>query len=204
MKLDSFVREHQLGRVFIAPLDVLIRRDPLRTRQPDVMFISNARRYVIGCQIVESGPDLVVEVLSPTNTRREVKEKLQDYQGIGVREAWIVATLGQTVEVLQLSPERIDRSGLYGLGDLIVSPVLPELRLFVDELFPELSAASMPFRTDAHSGTANGPVFAARKTSRHAASRAVCFDRRASHTQMQTAASSLPADPDAAGKEVSV
>ena len=138
LKLDSVVREHRLGRVFIAPLDVLIRRDPLRTRQPDVMFISNARRYVIGCQIVESGPDLVVEVLSPTNTRREVKEKLQDYQGIGVREAWIVATQGQTVEVLQHSPERIDRSGLYGLGDLIVSPVLPELPLFVDELFPEL------------------------------------------------------------------
>jgi Uma2 family endonuclease len=138
LKLDSFVREHRLGRVFIAPLDVLIRRDPLRTRQPDVMFISNARRYVIGRQIVESGPDLVVEVLSPTNTRREVKEKLQDYQRIGVREAWIVATQGQTVEVLQLSAEGIDRSGLYGLGNLIVSQVLSELQLRVDEIFPAL------------------------------------------------------------------
>jgi Uma2 family endonuclease len=58
--------------------------------------------------------------LSPSNTRREVEAKLQDYQTIGVREAWIVATQGQTVEVLQLSPEGIDRSGLYGLGDLIV------------------------------------------------------------------------------------
>ncbi len=74
LKLDSFVREHRLGRVFIAPLDVLIRRDPLRTRQPDVLFISNARRYVIGRQIVESGPDLVIEVLSPTNSRRALEE----------------------------------------------------------------------------------------------------------------------------------
>ena len=138
VKLDSFVREQRLGRVFIAPLDVLIRRDPLRTRQPDVMFISNARRYVIGRQVIESAPDLVIEVLSPANTRREVETKLQDYQTIGVREAWIVATQGQTVEVLQLSPERIDRSGLYGLGDLIVSQVLPQLRLMVDEIFPEL------------------------------------------------------------------
>ena len=56
----------------------------------------------------------------------------------------IVATLGQTVEVLQLSPERIDRSGLYGLGDLIVSPVLPELRLFVDELFPRIVGGARP------------------------------------------------------------
>ena len=106
---------------------------PCAPRQPDVMVISNARHYIIGRQVIEGGPDLVIEILSPSNTRhRELEEKLQDYQPINVREAWIVATQGQTVEVLQLSPERIDRSGLYGLGDLIVSQVLPELRLMDD------------------------------------------------------------------------
>jgi Uma2 family endonuclease len=138
VRLDSFVREHRLGTVFLAPLDVVIRRDPLRARQPDVMFISNARRYIIGRQVIEGGPDLVIEILSPSNTRRELEEKLRDYQSINVREAWIVATQGQTIEVLQLSVERIERSGLYGLGDLIVSQMLPELRLMVDEIFPEL------------------------------------------------------------------
>jgi Uma2 family endonuclease len=138
VKLDAFVREHRLGRVFLAPLDIVIRRDPLRTRQPDILFISNARRYIIGLQVIEGGPDLVVEVLSPTNTRQELQEKLQDYQMIGVREAWIVSPQAQTVEVLQLSAERLERSGLYGLGNLIVSQVLPELQLAVDELFPAL------------------------------------------------------------------
>jgi Uma2 family endonuclease len=102
------------------------------------MYISTVRRYIIGRQVIEGGPDLVIEIFSPTNSRREMEEKLQDYQSINVREAWIVATQGQTIEVLQLSPERISRSGLYGIGDPIVSPVLPELRLTVDELFPEL------------------------------------------------------------------
>ena len=138
VKLDSFVREHRLGRVFLAPLDIVIRRDPLRTRQPDLMFISNARRYIIGMQVIEGGPDLVVEVLSPTNTRQELQEKLQDYQTIGVREAWVVSPQARTVEVLKLSPERIERSGLYGLGDLLASHVLPELHLTVNEIFPEL------------------------------------------------------------------
>jgi Uma2 family endonuclease len=137
VKLDAFVREHRLGRVFLAPLDIVIRRDPLRTRQPDILFISNARRYIIGLQVIEGGPDLVVEVLSPTNTRQELQEKLQDYQTISVREAWIVSPQAQTVEVLQLAAERIERSGLYGLGNLIVSQVLAELRLTVDEIFPE-------------------------------------------------------------------
>jgi Uma2 family endonuclease len=135
--LVPFVREHRLGRMFVAPLDIVIRREPLRTRQPDLMFISNARRYIIGRQVIEGGPDLVIEILSPSNTRRELEEKLQDYQVIGVREAWIIAPQGQTVEVLQLSPEHIERLGLYGLGDTIVSRVLPDLRLTVAEIFPE-------------------------------------------------------------------
>ena len=136
--LAPFVREHRLGRMFVAPLDIVIRRDPLRTRQPDLMFISNARRYIIGQQVIEGGPDLVIEILSPSNTRRELEEKLQDYEAIGVREAWIIAPQGRTVEVLQLSPEGIARSGLYGLGDTIVSHVLLDLRLTVAEIFPEL------------------------------------------------------------------
>jgi Uma2 family endonuclease len=135
--LNSFVREHRLGRVFLAPLDVVIRREPLRTRQPDVMFICNARRYIIGLQVIEGGPDLVVEVLSPANPRRELTEKLQDYQAIGVHEAWIIGPQGRTVEVLQLSQEHIERLGLYGLGDTIVSQVLLDLRLTVAEIFPE-------------------------------------------------------------------
>jgi Uma2 family endonuclease len=138
VKLDAFVQERQIGTVFLAPLDVVIRRDPLRTRQPDVMFISNARRYIIGRQVIEGGPDLVIEILSPANTRRDLEEKLRDYQSINVHEAWIVATQGQTVEILQLSPEHIERLGLYGLGDRIVSQLLPDLQLTVDEIFPEL------------------------------------------------------------------
>ena len=41
--LDRFVMERELGEVFYAPLDVIIQRDPLRTRQPDLLFISNER-----------------------------------------------------------------------------------------------------------------------------------------------------------------
>jgi Uma2 family endonuclease len=136
--LHAFVRVHRLGRVFVAPLDIVIRRDPLRTRQPDVMFVSNARRYIIGLQVIEGGPDLVIEVLSPANTRRELEAKLRDYQSIAVREAWVISPQARTLEVLQLSTGGIERSGLYGLGDLAVSQVLLELRLTVDEIFPEL------------------------------------------------------------------
>jgi Uma2 family endonuclease len=137
LKLVPFIRERRLGELFIAPLDIVIRRDPLRTRQPDLMFISHWRGSIIGQQVIEGGPDLVIEILLPSSTRWELEEKLQDYQKIGVREAWVASPEGRTVEVLALSPESIERSGLYGLGDLIISRVLSELQLTVDEIFPE-------------------------------------------------------------------
>ena len=141
LKLAPFVRERQLGRVFVAPLDIVIRREPLRTRQPDVMFIGREQRSIIGPQVIEGAPDLVIEVLSPTNTRRELQGKLDDYRTIGVREAWVVSPEARTVEVLQLTPGAIQRLGLYGLGDLLASQVLPDLRLTVDDIFPEFDFA---------------------------------------------------------------
>jgi Uma2 family endonuclease len=63
------MRALRLGRAFLAPLDIVIRQDPPRTRQPDPMFISNARRYIIGQRVIEGGPNLVIEILSPSNTR---------------------------------------------------------------------------------------------------------------------------------------
>lgn len=141
LKLTPFVRERQLGRVFVAPLDVVMRREPLRTRQPDVMFIGQERRSIIGPQVIEGAPDLVIEVLSPTNTRQELQGKLDDYRTIGVREAWVVSPEARTVEVLQLTPGAMQRLGLYGLGDLLASQVLPDLRLTVDDIFPELDFA---------------------------------------------------------------
>jgi Uma2 family endonuclease len=140
LKLDPFVRERQLGRVFVAPLDVVIRREPLRTRQPDVMFIGRERRFIVGPQVIEGAPDLVIEVLSPTNTRQELQGKLDDYRTIGVREAWVVSPEARTVEVLQFTAA-IERLGLYGLGDLLASQVLPDLRLTVDDIFPEFDFA---------------------------------------------------------------
>jgi Uma2 family endonuclease len=50
--LHAFVSLHRLGIVLMAPLDILIRRDPLGTRQPDLLFLSAARSGVIeGAQL---------------------------------------------------------------------------------------------------------------------------------------------------------
>lgn len=132
--VDGFVVARGLGEVYFAPLDILVSRDPLKTRQPDLLFISRERASIIREQI-EGGPDLVIEILSPGISRGQMADKLADYASVGVRECWIVSSEAQTVEVLELAEGRMKRAGLYGVGDLVASPVLAGLSLPVADIF---------------------------------------------------------------------
>ncbi len=132
--LDAFVSERNLGEVLFAPLDLLIRKRPLRTRQPDLMYISRERSYIIDNQI-QGGPDIVIEVLSPANTHNHIMNKLSDYAHLGVSECWVVAPEGATVEVLVLDKTQYKRAGLFGAGDQVRSHVLAELALDVNQIF---------------------------------------------------------------------
>lgn len=109
--LYDFVSRRKLGVVLFAPIDLIVRRKPkLRTRQPDLIFVSTARQHILADQI-EGGPDMVVEILSASDTRKRISEKLHDYQLLGVRECWLVSIEAETVEVLRLSANEIKRVG---------------------------------------------------------------------------------------------
>jgi Uma2 family endonuclease len=139
--IDDYVTAHRLGAVLYAPLDVMIRRTPLRTRQPDILFISMERLREYGLDSIENvpfveiPPDLAVEIISPSETRQWVEDKLKDYQTIGVRECWLVRPGSKTVEVIRLTTTAIESMGVFKGGDRIQSGVLPELALTVDQIF---------------------------------------------------------------------
>jgi len=86
--MKTFVKSKQLGKVFIAPLDTLF--DKFNTFQPDVLFISKERLDIIGDKKIEAAPDLVVEVLSDGNTRKEMLHKKHTFENYGVREYWLI------------------------------------------------------------------------------------------------------------------
>ena len=134
MRLHQFVSEHQLGEVLFAPLDVVIQRQPLRTRQPELLFVTSEKGSRLG-QIVEEAPDLVVEILSPSNTRKDLEDKLADYGRLGVDECWLVSPEARTVEVLRLDQQSLKRTSIHGLGDQIQSDVISGLSLAVGDLF---------------------------------------------------------------------
>jgi len=86
-------------------------------------------------QVLQQAPELVIEILSPTNTRREIADKLEDYRSIGVRECWIVSPEALTVEVVRLSAEGIQTIDIFGTGMTIHSEILAGLSLPVAEVF---------------------------------------------------------------------
>jgi len=96
---------------------LVIRRDPLTTRVPD-MAVFIRKNVVEQDGYIHSAPELAVEVLSPANTRVERTEKLNDYESLGVPEVWVVSPEAQTVEVLLLNEGRLSTATLLREGQL--------------------------------------------------------------------------------------
>jgi Uma2 family endonuclease len=92
-----FVREHRLGSVFAAPLDVYFSEREYY--QPDLIFISHEQAH-IKQERVQGAPDLVVEILSPSNAADDLTHKRLVYEEFGVKEYWIVNPEDRSVTVL--------------------------------------------------------------------------------------------------------
>lgn len=99
--LGVFVREHQLGRVLGE--SGMVRLNPSLVRIPDVCYISNVRFAAVDKdeRVWQVVPDLVIEVLSDSNTAQEMNRKRSDYFQHGVRELWLVDPRLKTIEVFE-------------------------------------------------------------------------------------------------------
>ncbi|MEN3000739.1 MAG: Uma2 family endonuclease [Armatimonadota bacterium] len=141
LKIGEFVAGKRSGELFPAPFDFVIQRQPLRTRQPDLFYLSYERAGDLDSLIEQSrleiAPDLVIEVLSPSDTYSAWRDKLRDYHALGVPEVWVVDIEKREIEVL-VHEERSYRSlGWFTGEEAVLSTVLPELHLKPKEIFDE-------------------------------------------------------------------
>ncbi len=88
VEIHNFIKKNKLGRVIAAPMDVVFT--PTDVLQPDLLFLSNERLHLIGNKKIEGAPDLVVEILSPSNTPKEMSYKKFVYEVCDVREYWLI------------------------------------------------------------------------------------------------------------------
>ena len=128
----AFVRENRLGRVYFAPIGVVLSEE--NVFQPDLIYISNERLDIIGQNII-GAPDLVVEVLSPSTERFDRTVKRERYAKFGVREYWIADIIARTIEVNVSDGNEFAVAGVYGEGEAFESPLLPGLTVDISGVF---------------------------------------------------------------------
>jgi Uma2 family endonuclease len=100
-RLRQFTGKHNVGEVFVGPLDVLFAEGDYL--EPDILFLRRGREHFLSDRGVEGPPDLVVEVLSPSTTVRDRGIKLERYRLYGVPEYWVVDPDGRTIEAWKLA-----------------------------------------------------------------------------------------------------
>ena len=131
--LHAWVAPRKLGDVVGAETGFTLRRNPDTVRAADAAFISTARMPPRGgTGFAELAPDLVVEVLSPSDRAGEVRAKTADWIDAGVRLVWLIDATHRSAVV-----HRADGSShRLSAGDqLDGETVLPGFTLPLSDLF---------------------------------------------------------------------
>ena len=95
------VRHNRLGRILVGDPGFILRRNPDTVRAPDVAFVSYDRLPAgeLPEEYLLLAPDLAVEVVSPSNRTREVREKVAEWLQAGTRLVWVMYPSRRTVTV---------------------------------------------------------------------------------------------------------
>jgi Uma2 family endonuclease len=130
-----FVRAHSLGYVLAAETGFFIAHNPDTVRAPDMAFIS-ARRFPMSgpsAKYSEIPPDLLAEVVSPSDNESDVVEKVQQWLAFGVRLVWAVYPRTRSVVAYRsmLDPPRLTSD-----EDLTCEDILPGCSCKVSDFFP--------------------------------------------------------------------
>ena len=122
--LWNFVNPQRLGRLTASDSGVWVERDPDTVREPDIAFFP-AAKAPLGTRVVgysEVAPDLVVEIVSPSDSRREVHDKALMWLSHGVRLVWVVHPETRTVDVYRVDGDTATLSETDILDGLDVLP----------------------------------------------------------------------------------
>ena len=138
----SFFLENSSCEVYIAPFDVRLPRkskndkDIITVVQPDVCVICDKSKLDDrGCL---GAPDIVIEVLSPSNNKKDLKYKYQIYEEAGVKEYWVVFPQDRSLMIYTLTNDKYVASPFLFSGDIAESGALPGFKLDLTGLFASI------------------------------------------------------------------
>ncbi|QPH41955.1 Uma2 family endonuclease [Pedobacter endophyticus] len=142
VSMKTFI-EKSPSKVYTAPFDVRFPKESkedsavFTVLQPDICVICDKSKLDDrGCI---GAPDLVVEILSPGNNKKELLHKYRVYEEFGVKEYWVVSQSDQSILIYTLNDMgRFQPSKIFTSSEKITSSVLPGFELALDDVFKDL------------------------------------------------------------------
>jgi Uma2 family endonuclease len=128
--LERYLEVHDIGELFHAPLDVILNE--INVYQPDVLFFRYSRG-LLGEHGIEGAPDFVVEILSESNIRLDIKRKV--YAKSGVNELWFIDPIAKQTIVYDLTKSADEPVATYNQTEKFTSPIFPDLTFDSVQIF---------------------------------------------------------------------
>lgn len=127
-------KQRKLARVFFAPVGVVMPGcDPV---QPDLVVVLVRRASIIQERGIFGVPDLIAEILSPSNRDYDEDEKLKAYQKAGVPEYVVIDPEQRQLRLYTLqAPGQYGEPRMFNEGDTVTFACLPTIAVMVSKLF---------------------------------------------------------------------
>jgi Uma2 family endonuclease len=104
-KIGAYIDSGPGGTLVCNDTGIVTERDPDSVRGPDISYWSKERLPEVPIGYIEVAPDMLVEVLSPSNTSKRIRAKLKEYFAKGVRLVWVIAPEDRTLTTYRTPDE---------------------------------------------------------------------------------------------------
>jgi Uma2 family endonuclease len=132
-KIGAFIDSGPGGTLVCNDAGFITEREPDSVRGPDISYWSKDRLTEIPVGYIRILPDMLVEVLSPSNTSKQILAKLREYFAKGVRLVWVIAPEDRTLRIYRNAEEgRL----LHETATVTGEDVLPGFTCRVSDLLP--------------------------------------------------------------------
>ncbi len=116
LSIGEFLKKNlkDKGYVAVGEIGIVITKKPFRLRAADVVYISKERSPEKPQGMLETAPDLVVEILSEDNSAKEINDKIRDYLSIKIKRVVLVDPYTETITMYYYGKKE---AGYYNFDD---------------------------------------------------------------------------------------
>ena len=133
MMLNHLDSINDNGFLVAAPMDVYFDED--NAFQPDILYISAERKTELIKDRIQGAPDLIIEILSPSNAYYDLRQKKDIYEKYGVKEYIIIDPLQETAELYRIENSRYHLQQKASKNELLKSLIIPGFNFDLHKLF---------------------------------------------------------------------